>query len=63
MKEVKQGIAARRHPASINFKQAMKDYAKGLVYAAFFCALILGWQIALAQPVCTHDYKTNITSC
>lgn len=61
--EVKRGIAARKRPTLTNFKQELKEYAKGFAIVIFFLSVIFSWQIALAQPVCTHDYKTNITSC
>ena len=63
IKQIRREMYQRKHATRVSIREAVKEYAIGIAVVLFFFATILGWQIALAQPTCTHDYKTNITTC
>lgn len=53
----------RKLPPETNYKAVIKECVKGFGAICFILFVILGWTLALSQPTCTHNYKTNITSC
>lgn len=57
-------ILMYRNPSrGINWAAEIKEWTKGFALMAILLVAFLGWTIALNVPTCTHDYKTNITSC
>ena len=62
MSEVKREIRARKYAAGVDLRQMAKDYVKGFIIVVFFFALILGWEIAFAQPTGYFDPNTGITT-